>query len=185
MSMTTFWITLVLSNPACIFLGFLFGRMARATAEMEEHMSPDNGSPPSTGEEGKARRRVTSLRVLGLVVALIGATTIVMGVIVTRQQAAANERDDRLTACIAGYSNALADAFASRQQANLEASEAVDKVMAAIDLAFSDAPGVGRDRVRQAIKEYNEARAEAKRAAADHPLPDAPRDACSELLDGK
>jgi hypothetical protein len=183
MSMTTFWITLVLSNPACIFLGFLFGRMTRATVEIEEHMSQDNDSPPLTGGEGKARRRVTSLRVLGLVVAIIGATTIGLGILVTKEQADANARDARLTACITGYSNALADAFASRQKSNSEASEAVDKVMAAIDLAFGDAPGVGRDRVRQAIKEYNEARAASKRATADHPLPEAPRDACAELLD--
>lgn len=170
---------LVGSNAACLFLGYLFGRLTRATVRIEENMDAD---PDATTPDPPARR-LTPLRALGLVVVAIGVATIALGVMVTVKQAEAEARDDRLTACITGYSNALADAFRERASATSDASEAVDTVMAAIGMAFVDAPAVGRDRVLAAIQAYNEARAEAKKTQAENPLPDAPRDACAELME--
>jgi hypothetical protein len=182
MSTPTFWTLLVGSNLACMFLGFLFGRVTRAAVEIEEHMIQDNDSPPPSGET-PGRGRLTSLRVLAVVVTLIGVATIVLGILVTREQAAADARDDRLTACITGYSNALADALDQRTTANMETNEAVAGVMQAFADAFSQAPADARENIRKALVAYTEARDKARESRAQTPLPEAPRDACAELLD--
>jgi hypothetical protein len=177
-----FWTLLLATNLACGFLGFLFGRMTRATVEIEEHMNHDNDSPPPSAGP-PSPRRLTSLRVLAVVVALIGASTVVLGVVVTREQAAADERDDRLTACVVGYSNALGDALEQRVAANTAANDAVDTVMQAFADAFSQLPEEARENLRLAFEHYTEMRREARVSIKANPLPDVPRDACAELLD--
>lgn len=179
MSTHTFWLVLVLSNLACVVLGYLFGRMTRATVTLEEQMK-ENDSPP---QDVQPARRLTSQRVLALVVALIGVGTIVLGIVVTREQSAADARDDRLTACITGYSNALADALDRRTAANSETNEAVAGVMQAFADAFSQAPADARENIRKALVAFTEARDRAKTASTENPLPAAPRDACAELVD--
>jgi len=182
-------ITLAGSNVGCLVLGFMLGWMfdhvTRAAMRIEESMADDPSTrtePPAPEPAPAPRERHTAVRIISVLLALVGVGTAVLGVVVTHQTSEAEARDDRLTACVTGYSNALADAFNARAAANSEASEAVDAVMAAIDMAFTDAPPVGRDRVQKAIKDYREARDKAKRTQAQHPLPDAPRDACADLI---
>ena len=45
---------LLLTNPACVFLGFLFGRMTRAAVEIEDRMV--EGAPDPDSAEGQRHR---------------------------------------------------------------------------------------------------------------------------------
>jgi hypothetical protein len=182
-SNTTFWLVLLVTNPACVFMGFLFGRVTRAAVEMEEHMIVEDSPPPELKSSPDIRRTVVMLRWVCAVVAVIGVGTMVLGVVVTREQAAADARDDRLTACITGYSNALADALEQRTAANSAANQAVDTVMQAFADAFNQAPAEARENLRLAFEKYTEARRQSRSASAQNPLPEAPRDACAELMD--
>lgn len=171
-------VLLVGSNSACLFLGYLFGRMARATVQMEESMAADT---PDVAREAPmsapvGRRRLNAFRLLAWTVALIGAVTTAMGYVVIRNQ-------DRLVGCVVGYSNASSAAAKARSAAQNDVNTQIDNVMAAFQAAFTDAPAVGRDRVFGAIDAYNKARAKAKETQRDNPLPDPPEDACAELID--
>lgn len=175
MSPTTVALLLLASNPACVFLGFLFGRLTRATVTIEEKIA--DAEKLDVKEIKKPRKhRITALYWLAVGVTAIGLVTTVMGYIVTRNQ-------DRLTGCVVGYSNALGDAFEERLRASNEVNKQLDNVMAAFLAAFNDAPDIGRERVFKAIEEFNKARTEAKQAQLDNPLPEVPRNACAELLD--
>jgi hypothetical protein len=172
MSTTTVAILLAAGNPACLFLGFLFGRLTRATIAIEEKIVDEK----KIDTDSVRRHRSIAKYWVMVIVAAIGLITAVVGFMVTRNQ-------DRLTGCVVGYSNALADAFEQRLAASNDVNEQLDNVMSSFLAAFNDAPEVGRDRVFKAIEEYNKARTEAKNAQRENPLPDAPRDACAELLD--
>lgn len=122
------------------------------------------------------RKRVTATHLVAVGVVLIGIVTAVMGFVVTRNQ-------DRLAGCVAGYSNALADTLERRAAPQQEATDQLDAVMQAIVKAYQGVPGAGSESVRQAILDYVAAREHVKQTLKDNPLPDAPRDACRELLE--
>jgi hypothetical protein len=174
----TLLVVLIGSNVACLFLGYLLGRLTRATVRIEENMDTDTEAPP-VAEDVFPRRL---LHVLAVIVAVVGVATIALGVVVTVAQRQAEIRDDRLTACITGYSNALADTLDVRGRPAQEATEQLDKVMIAILDAYDDVPAEGRLKVQGAIQGYVDARAQAKKTQAAHPYPDAPRDACADLV---
>jgi hypothetical protein len=170
MSTSTLWFVLLASNGACVLLGYLFGRMVRATVRIEETMVEDAASPPP----GR-RSRDTTMRIMAAVVALIGVVTATFGVVVIRDV-------DQLNGCVVGYSNALADTLDRRAGPQQEATLQLDRVMSAIMDAYKMTPVDGREHVRTAIEAYVEARNTARAFLAENPLPDAPRDACAELL---
>lgn len=166
------------SNVACLSLGYLFGRLTRATIRIEERMTePPVDSQAAVPEPPKAsRRRWGALQLITVGVVLIGVMTAAIGVVVTRNQ-------DRLVGCVAGYSNANADALKQSRTAQNVVNDQLDNFMSAVLAAFSTAPADGRAKVQAAVKSYVEAREAAKQVQKDNPLPDAPRDACAELLD--
>jgi len=174
-------LVLVGSNLACLFLGYLGGRLTRATIRIEEQMSTEEGAPDA-GAEGPDERprpwhpgRGTLISIAGAVV-VIGLVTASMGFIMSRNQ-------DRLTACVAGYSNALADTLSATREANTDAANQLDAVFQAVLDAYDDIPAEGQERVRSAVEAHQKARAEQRKTQSSNPLPEAPRDACAELLD--
>lgn len=175
MNTPTLILVLVGSNAACLFLGYLFGRLARATVQIEENMDTAQEEPPA----GHGRR-VTALHVISLVVVAIGLVTAVVGYQITRNQ-------DRIVGCVVGYSNAAAAAAKARSAASNAALDQLDMVMEAVANAYSAADlgqvNDARAEVRAAIQNYVDARHDAKEAQRRNPLPDPPRDACAELLD--
>lgn len=176
--MTT-WTTLALTNLACLIIGYLLGRNTRAVTDIQEKLMADDTARPGgeTHKQARSRlRRVHAWQVLGALVALVGIMTAVFGVVLIRNQ-------DRLTGCVTGYSNALADTLDKRAAPQQAATEQLDRVMRAIVDAYATASAEAQVEVRRAIEAYVVARDEAKKFLAANPLPDAPRDACAELLD--
>lgn len=169
-------IVLVLAtDSACLFLGFLFGRLTRATVEIEERMN-DESEPPAPSSATKRKYRLTGTQLLALGVVVIGLVTALVGFNISRNQ-------DRLAGCVVGYSNALADALDRRSASSADAFAALDTVMEKVVQAFSSPPSDELNQaVRQSIIDYVNARHRAKEAQTNNPLPDAPRDACKELL---
>jgi hypothetical protein len=167
-------IVLIGSNIACSLLGFLIGRLTRATVTMEQHMT--DGDDESTELPDRRRSIRAPIVLIAFSVALIGVVTAAVGVHLIRTQ-------DQIVGCVVGYSNAMADALERRSSVNIQASEQVDQVFAAFLAAFDDLPADGRARVRAAIAEYSETRTKAKETLKENPFPEAPRDACAELRD--
>ncbi len=181
MSTTTVLILLAISNPACGFIGYLIGRISRDTADtkeavMHEVEETDGVDPVPRESRPVSRWRANTVVLISAAVAATGIITAIVGFNVTRNQ-------DRLVGCVVGYSNATADAFEARRVAANDANQQVENVFRAFLAAFNDTPAAGRDRVRLAFEQYIKAREESKKVQKDNPLPDAPRDACSELLD--
>lgn len=167
---------MALGYPPCLFLGYLFGRMARATVQIEETMTADPKPTVTSPSEPNERRRVGALRLVAAAVAVIGIVTAAMGYIVIRNQ-------DRIVGCVVGYSNASSTAFKARAAAQNEVNDQLDNFMEAILQAFSTAPADGRKLVFDAVTSYNDARRAAKEAQSQNPLPDPPESACAELMD--
>lgn len=178
MSTTTVLILLAISNPACGFIGYLIGRIARDTAETKDAVTHDVEQTDGLSEDKSVgpRWRMNVVVVIGMAVAAIGVVTALIGFSVTRNQ-------DQLAGCVVGYSNATADALEARSSAATEANQQVENVFRAFLAAFSDTPAVGRERVQHAFEEYLKAREATAKAQKDNPLPEAPRDACADLLD--
>lgn len=176
MTMTMFWTVLLSSNGACAFLGFLLGRVTRATIAIEEHVMADTEESLPAPVRTWKLWPPSALQVIAGFVAVVGLLTVGLGVIVTRNQ-------DRLAGCVAGYSTALADALDKRARPQQEATEQLDKVMLAIVNAYRTQTSEDAAKVRSAIEQYVVAREHAKDVLRRNPLPDAPRDACAELLD--
>lgn len=175
MSTSTIMLVLVSSNIACAFLGFLFGRMTRAAVTIEDHMSTGDEIPPVTDSPTRRRRRVTAIQVMAGALVFIGVATTALGIVLTRNQ-------DRIVGCLVGYSNASSVAIKAGRAAQNKVNDQLDNVMGAFQSAFTDSPAEGRDRVFKAIDAYNRVRTEAKRVQRENPLPDAPENACAELL---
>lgn len=174
MSGMTFWIVLFGSNLGCVCLGFLFGRLTRAAVQVEQRMVDvtEDSPPPKPARH----RGPTALHVISLAVVFIGVVTAVVGFGVTQNQ-------DRLTGCVVEYSNATADALTASRAAQRVVNEQIDGFMKAILDAFNSLPEEGRKAVLESVQDYLDARAEQVKVQRENPLPEAPRDACAELLD--
>lgn len=164
-----------LTNPACVLLGYLWGRKVRAVTRIESIVVNDENSPPSTAKPAAP----TWMRLLAALVALIGIGTVAVGFIALRS----DTRQDRIVGCIYGYSNAAAAAQKARIAASNATFEQIDAIMLAVIEAFDTTPAEGSQRVRDAVSAYNEARREAKETQRDNPLPQSPENACADLLD--
>lgn len=177
MSLTMALIVLIASNACTAFLGFIFGRQARATVEIGEHMSTEEDVEESKPvEPPKKKRRVTPVHLISFGVVAIGLVVALLGFSVTRNQ-------DRIIGCVAGYSNASSAAIKAGREAQNKVNDKLDTFMLAIAQAFSSAPEDARELILSSVQGYNKARADAKAAQSENPLPDPPEDACRELLD--
>ena len=104
-----------------------------------------------------------------------------VGLFVVGMTLSANQ--DRLTGCIIGYSNALADSLDARSQASGESQAALDRVMEAVSAAFEKATPAAGEQVREAIDDYVKYRRNVTKSQQRNPYPAAPRDACADLVD--
>jgi len=115
------------------------------------------------------RWRPNGTYVFGLILVLLGIGTAVQGIV----QSKAN---DRLTNCIATYSNDLADAIEVRSKASIEAQRASDVMWQTI--ASLPQTDEGRAQARKVFEDYIKAREAANRAQAENPYPAPPRAVC-------
>ena len=110
--------------------------------------------------------------VLGIVVLVLAAVTVLQGFITTRET-------QRLQQCQAQYANAFADALDARTKASAESQQALDRLVGSIRSTL-DKPGAtsGQQPLRSAIDDYLAARAKTTAQQRAHPLPPPPRDVC-------
>lgn len=172
MTLTTALLIMVPTNIGTLVLGFLWGRKIRAIIQIGETMSENADTPERRGSAPRW------MYFLAAAVALIGIGMSVLGVLVVNNAG----RQDKLVGCVAGYSNAAADVARTRAGATNAVFAEIDAVFEQVRAAFDAAPDAGRDKVLAAIDGYNSARAKAKQAQRDNPLPEAPQNACAELL---
>lgn len=171
MSAPLMWTVLVTSNLACGFLGFLFGRVTRATVDIAEGDPAVSNAP----EAKKSKRRFTQNMVVSIAVALVGALTVILGIVSTQSY-------DRLIGCVVTYSNQLSDALDARTAPARAAFAEMDKIMQAVAENFDKPTAEAAQKIQDAVEHYNNARRVSGEAVRDNPYPDAPRDACSHLL---
>lgn len=175
MNTTTVWILLLASNPACVFLGYLWGRVTRATVEIAESAVDNQANPGEpTPQIVESKAQTKAMRIMAVAMVTIGLATALTGFVLTRNQ-------DRIVGCVVGYSNAMSDTLKDRLGPQQRATEALDRIMEALAEGIETPTPKASERVRTAINEYVEMRTEAKKTSAQNPYPDAPRDACSEL----
>lgn len=177
MNTTTTLVVILGSNSACLFLGYLFGRLTSSTVQIEENMDPEDEKPSETVS---GRRKLNAIQVIAWSVAFIGIVTVALGYVVIRNQ-------DRIVGCVVGYSKAQAAATKARSAANNDVFDQLDMVMETIGRAYAAADigqtNEARTAGRKAIEDYNKSRKEAKQAQRENPLPDVPEEACAELID--
>lgn len=107
---------------------------------------------------------------------VIAALLIVLGTATAVQSYVQSEATARLTECQTAYANGFADALDARSAASVQAQAAQDDLWTKV-AALTPTPQ-SRDVFRAALAEYLTKRAAAKKAQAEHPFPDPPRDVC-------
>jgi type II secretory pathway pseudopilin PulG len=123
----------------------------------------------SNKETAPKPRLITGQRILGVAVFALAIASGVQG----WMQSTATEQ---VAQCTKAYASGFADALDERSKATAEAQDALDDLITAV--ASATPTQQGRDAVRQALTDYLNKRAEAKRTQAEHPYPAPPRDVC-------
>lgn len=132
----------------------------------------------------RARRQITGVRVLGVLMIVLMVGTAVQGIVqnrATEQQARATEQQaraaeeqsratERIAACVKSYSDGFADALDARSAVSAAATDALDEFFFAIAAAPEQA--------RQRFDDYIAKRKAAKATQAANPYPAPPRDVC-------
>lgn len=122
----------------------------------------------TAGKNG-VKRRVNSTFVFGSIIVALGIGTAVQGI-------AQSRATDRLTNCVATYSNGLADAIEVRSKASAEAQRASDVMWQSI--ASLPQTDEGRAEARRVFNDYIKKREAANRAQTENPYPPPPRAVC-------
>jgi thiol:disulfide interchange protein len=123
-----------------------------------------------TGVNGNGKKwRPNGRDVFGLILVILGIFTAVQTMVQSRAT-------DRLTVCVATYSDQLAVAIDIRSKASAEAQRASDVMWQSIaNLPQTDE---GRAKARQVFTEYIAKREAANRAQEQNPYPPPPRAVC-------
>lgn len=121
-----------------------------------------------TNGNGK-RWRPNGTYVFGFILVLLGLGTAVQGITQSRAT-------DRLTNCVATWSNNLASAIEVRSKASAEAQRASDVMWQSI--AGLPQTDEGRAKARQVFEDYIKKREAANRAQVENPYPPPPRAVC-------
>lgn len=172
----TSWLYMTQSVPwivAGLLVGFFVGRSTVAVetiADAVQHEVDHMSGKDVTVKEPR-RSRFTTTHVLGAVVVLLGVFTAV-------QSYVQGEATARLTECQTAYANGFADALDARSKATQEAQEAQDELWTTV-ASLSPTPE-SREVFREALADYLAKRAAAKKAQAENPYPEPPRDVCEE-----
>lgn len=166
---------IVQSTPwivAGLLVGFFVGRSTVAAEAITEATQTEGDvmRDPSTPEK-KRKWRVTTNGVIAFLLVLLGTATAVQAYVHSTATA-------RLTECQTAYANGFADALEARSKATAEAQDAQDELWSAV-ASLTPTPE-GRAAFWAALNEYLDKRAAAKKAQAEHPFPDPPRDVCKE-----
>lgn len=161
------WITVGL------LVGFFMARSTVAVEQIADAVQHEVESMSGNDEKTQKSRRTrfTTTHVLGIVLVLLGTFSAVQAMV---QSNATN----RLTECQLAYADGFADALDARSKAATEAQEAQDELWSTV-ASLSPTPE-SREVFRDALNEYLKKRAAAKKAQADHPFPEPPRDVCKE-----
>lgn len=169
MTLLTALLILIPTNVATFALGSLWGlskgRSIRVGDVMTERTAPSTRAP-------------RWMYVIAAMTAFVGVAVIALGVMVINAQS----QQDRLVGCVEGYSNAAAAAQRARSAATSDVFNQIDAVFSKVLVVLDDAATDGRQQIFDAIKAYDDARTAAKQAQKDNPLPEAPENACADLL---
>lgn len=170
----TSWQYLIQSVP-WIAVGLLVGFiLARSTVAVEQiadavQIEVESMSGIDDGVVKDRRSRFTATHVLGVVVVLLGVFTAV-------QSYVQGEATATLTECQLAYADGFADALDARSAATSEAQDALDELLTTV-AQLTPTPE-SRQVFRDALNEYLDKRAEAKKTQAENPYPEPPRDVC-------
>jgi hypothetical protein len=171
MTLTNALVIMLTSNTATLVMGYLWGRKVRAVIQIGEAVTTD---PPKMKQ---SLPRWVHLITGALVI--VGVSTVVLGVLVIGN----TSRQDRLVTCVIDYANAASAAGRARGAANTDVFEQIDGVFKQFGEAATVDPVAARAKALAAIDSYNRSREDVKTAQRDNPLPEAPEDACADLLD--
>jgi hypothetical protein len=158
-----------------LLVGYLVGRGVRDLDRIAEAVTPEGGMPErKTGP--KWLRRITSNVIIGVIVFILGITTVVQGYV-------QNEATRRVADCTRGYSNGFADAIDARSAASAAEREALVQWMRILDELLTKAspggdPAAARQRFAQATSEYLQKQDALRIKQQENPFPDPPRDVC-------
>lgn len=147
-----------------------------------EQQTDSDSLPPERERPRLVISRLSAL-VLGFLVAMIGAGTLVLAVAVSHSQAANDARDKAFIGCIATYSDHLADALNARYDASAAATLQLDLVFDRLVEMFDNLNPETQKKLVEAARDYKAQRNTAKQELTQHPFPEAPRNACAELRD--
>ena len=174
----TSWTYIVQSVPwslAGLLIGVFVGRLTVAADALAGAVQEGDTMPEPTT---RRRLRITSNTVVVAVLVTLGLLTGVQAFVQGQADDRQDETDTRLTACLQDSINRIADALDARSTASGEAQQALDDLLDAVSSATPNPEGATQ--VRQAFRDYNAKRADAKKAQAANPYPAAPRDVCKE-----
>lgn len=119
---------------------------------------------------GSGRKwRPNGTYVFGVILVLLGIGTAVQGIVQGRAT-------DRLTNCVAVYSNDLADAIEIRSKASNDAQRTLDTLWS--NLYSLPQTDEGRARGRKIFEDYVRKREAANKTQAENPYPPPPRAVC-------
>jgi hypothetical protein len=174
----TTWTYILQSVPWALgglLVGWLLGRSTVAVESIAEAVHEEDAVPDRQVPKRRKWRPTANLTI-GVVLLLLGGFTVTQGYI----QNLATERQghvtEQLARCTKAYSDGFADAIEARSKATTEAQDALDEFFES--LAQATPSPEGREEMRKAFTEYRSKRAAAKRAQAENPYPDPPRDVC-------
>lgn len=164
--MTSSLLYIVQSAPwigAGLLVGFFVGRSTVAAEVIIDAAQGDN--MPAT----RKRVRFTSNGVIAAVLIALGIATAVQAYV-------QSEATARLTDCQTAYANGFADALDARSNATAEAQDALDQLLTVV--AGLDPSPDSQKKFRDALSDYLEKRAKAKKTQVENPYPEPPRDVC-------
>lgn len=158
-----------------LLVGYLAGRGVRDLDRIAEAVTPEDGMPERTTGP-KWLRHLTSNVIIGIIVFILGITTVVQGYL-------QNEATRRVADCTRGYSNGFADAIDARSAASTAEREALVQWMRVLDELLTKAspsgdPAAARQRFADATSEYLKKQDDLRVKQKENPFPDPPRDVC-------
>jgi hypothetical protein len=165
----------IVSNMASILIGWLLGRTGRNTAVVAAAVE---GEEPTKESD---RRRASPTQVIAVLMMVVAGVTAVNGVSVSTQQGEQAEEHRRFVDCVTVQFNKLADALDARSRPQQEATLLQDAIWKEVAEAFRTPTTDSSKRIQDAVDAYNHARTDVVEAQKKNPLPDPPRDACSQL----
>jgi hypothetical protein len=154
----------VVSNLACVLIGWLLGRTGRNAAIAASVIEDE--------ESGDPKRRPRPFQIAVVAMMVIAAVTAVNGIVIS-----VNQRN--ITQCVRVQFDKFADALEARSKPQQEATAALDRVFFAVARLIQTPSPTAQKDVQDAILDYTKLRTAANKVLREHPYPDPPREACA------